>query len=474
MDIATLALKVDHSDVGKGASELGKFAEAAKKTESSTSNLQGMIQQMTMGMLGATAAVGSVAAVLADMYGHADLMRGKAQELTHAMTSSGATAQLLGESLRAEMTILEDLTQAQGKGLHSLDRMEVLKAKLYSLGPDYRKMIDDEVMGYGDLLAVIEKINAATLKRIELQIQEQEKQVTKATKPGLMASLGMSMPGTNLGGYLATRGLDDDILKLQEENKKLDALYGDRAKIMNKSEFKPEKGTWLNPTGIYTDTRFVTGLVEEERALKPIHERNMPDFQVATTDALVFEAMMKRLRVETELFRKENVDTWQIVSKEIQDSSRFASDSLVAWMDNLDDVGHSWRTLGDTVNSVIRDMIIQMQRAVVQQQLMDPLISTALRWLPTLWTPNSGVPDGAGTGGVGRSGNSVWGPGLANPAGGGSSNPTINVNISSNSKPEMAAQGATQSGADLFRFLEPGLNAWALKEHRQGGLFSRN
>ncbi|WP_243286036.1 hypothetical protein [Geothrix terrae] len=549
MEIASLALKVDHSDVGKGTAELGKLSEAAGKSEGSTSNLHSAVRSMTGGMIGASAVIGTTTAMLLDMYRHTDLMREKAQDMAHAMTSAGVTAQTLGERLRGEMTIMQDLEAAQGKGIHALDRMDVIKARLYALGPDYRKMIDDEVMGYSDLLKVIEKVNIATMKRIELQIRDQEKQVTKAMKPGWVAGLGAMLNiggSTGLGGYLWSRGLDADLQKLDEENKKLDKLFEDRAKLMDKSEFKAKKGD--GSAGIWTDRRPYRDMIEDLQGLKILHEKTVPDFQIATTAAQDFERTLKalhqamaefdqvqswadpleyglrslnsdrnkldanrgllgeggylkgleKLRQEELRLRAESGDTWAIIGYTVTQNSGMASNAIAGWMDNLDGLGRSWKTLGDTVRNVIADMLRQMERAILEQQVMNQ----AMGWLGGLFTPEASVttaitgyidPGGydpiqpRASGGsvysgssylVGEQGPEIFTPGQTGyitpnrAIGGQVNNVAISVKVDTKGSNVSAEEGG-QSAVKLGQMMRGVVNQWATEQSRSGGLLAR-
>lgn len=545
MDLATLALKVDHSDVSKGTAELDKFSQAATKTEQVNAGLVRALGLLSGGALTATAVIGTTTSAIVDMYRHTDMMRDKAQDLAHTFTAAGTTAQALADQLRPELAIMRDLESAGGKGAHALDRMEVIKAKLYALGPDYRKMIDDEVMGYGDLLKVIDKINAATLKRIELQIREQESQVGKATRPGWMQNLGTLLGGAagsgGLGGYLWLRGLDADLLKLNEENEKLNKLFSDRAKLMEKSEFKAPKGKpGADLEGIlWTDRRPYKDMIEDLQGLKALHERTVPDFQIATTEAMDFERTLRELhramaefdqvqswadplayglrslkntqaeldanrgllgesgylkglekiRLEELRLRAESGDTWAIIGYTVTQNAGMASNALASWMDNMDGLGRSWTTLGNTVRNVIADMLRQMERAIIEQKVMN----SAMGWISGLFTPTPSV--GSGYGGISLTGGSGW----STSGGVGAGGFTGNLGgLASGSAPPMAAsrprvssdtiitvhvestgntttEANTAAGIDLARRIAQGeIRQWQQDQMRSGGVLSRN
>jgi len=95
-------------------------------------------------------------------------------------------------------------------------------------------------------------------------------------------------------------------------------------------------------------------------------DRNIPDLTPATVGALDLQMAMIKAQREARNLRIAVVTNWDIISQVIDDSSQYATDALVSWMNNLDGVGRSWETLGQTVKNVIADMLIQMQRMIIQ------------------------------------------------------------------------------------------------------------
>lgn len=531
MDLATLALKVDHSSVDSASKSLDGLKDASQKQEQVTRGLAAALGSVTTGFLGASAVMGTTTAIMYDMYRHTDLMRDKAQEMASALTASSVSAQALADRLRPDLAIMNDLIDAGAKGAHALDRMDVVKAKLYALGPDYRKMIDDEVIGYRDLLGVIEKINAATMKRVELQIQDEQRQVKKATSPGWMQNLGNALYAgglTGLGGYLGSRGLDADQLKLEEENRKLNKLFDDRAKLMDKSEFKaPKGGASSGMEGLFTDRRPYRDFVAEK--FSPIHERTIQDFQIATTAGLEFDWMIKGLNRDLENFqrvqgwadpvtagmeqikrdrafldanegllgaesyqkgmevlnrdllklRAANGDTWAIMGQTVVANSGMAADALTRWSSNVDGLGVSWHTLGDTVRNVLADMIRQMERAVIQQKLLDPLISVGLKAFTGSFNDTK---YGTGTGNYSDSGyDANFGmanrgasfEAMASSRGGGASVQTSIVVQVGDGGAKADTKGGGDIGVEIGRVVEGAINQWANRESRVGGRLAR-
>ena len=111
---------------------------------------------------------------------------------------------------------------------------------------------------------------------------------------------------------------------------------------------------------------------------------------------------------------------------------------------------------------MLRDIIIQMQRAIIQKQLMDPLFKWGLSALGTAFTSAPAL------GPTGMNYPST----VANPAGAGGSSASIVVNVNkSGSEASVAAGGA--SGVELGRYVEAACNEWAIKNSRQGGLLAR-
>lgn len=176
-----------------------------------------------------------------------------------------------------------------------------------------------------------------------------------------------------------------------------------------------------------------------------------------------------RLQKSTKDLKLVEVTTWGIISKTIEDSSHMATQELAAWMDNLDGVGRSWKTLGDTVRNVIADMLRQMERAILQQQLMGPLMSWASNgsnW-SALWGSMTGSTTMGGDGNMGPQ------PELA-PGGATSgtvqSSIVVNVNGSTG---ETSSASKAKGGTDLGKQIEAAVTAVIIKNQRQGGLLAR-
>ncbi len=159
-------------------------------------------------------------------------------------------------------------------------------------------------------------------------------------------------------------------------------------------------------------------------------------------------------------------DAFAAMGYEIAASSGHASDAMATWISNTDGLGRSWTTLGNTVRNVLADMIRQMERAIIQQKLMDPLLQWAGTTLFRLGQPTP-VASGAGAG------ISAFASGFTQMASPVSAKASIVVNVSSDTAAKATSQDAGKAGTDLAQMMEPVINAWAIKQSRSGGYFAR-
>ena len=88
-----------------------------------------------------------------------------------------------------------------------------------------------------------------------------------------------------------------------------------------------------------------------------------------------YKYAMADLRAENYRFRADMGETWGIAAMVIRDSSQHATDAMHSWMLDLDGLGISWKTLGDTVRNVISGMLMDMSRMMMQKQVMEPLFN---------------------------------------------------------------------------------------------------
>lgn len=477
MDIGALSVKIETEGLPEASQRMGDLTNAAKVLEGRTLNLESVVRSMSGSFIGTTAIITGTTAAILEAYNYTDKLRESFQQTVHSLAAAGGAAQGYARSLREEIQALQDADTPMGKLLHSTDRMEVLKAKLYALGPDYRQMIDDEVSSYGDLLKVIDKINAATMKKVELQIQDQERQVKAAQAPGWLTNLGTALrfaPGAagGVGDYLNLRGMTSDFEKLNKENEKLNKLFADRAKLMDKSEFKPLKESADQAT------ESLTLMNRELYRLEPLlhqlrQEKVVPDDLLAPLD-VVEKLNFKPVQSYDDLLlrdlklRAQAGDTWAILGHTITQSSESASYALANWMDNLDGLGRTWETLGDTVRNVLADMLRQMERAIIEQKLMAPLFNAL-----GVTVGNIG---GGGFGGTTPTGGGTpwWGvqsaPSYVPPAAAGAAmvNAPITVSIADG---HVQTDAKGQSSA-IAQSLKGAMNQWAVDNMRPGGLLA--
>ena len=200
--------------------------------------------------------------------------------------------------------------------------------------------------------------------------------------------------------------------------------------------------------------------------MKPLDEglRNIPDLTPATVGALDLQMAMLKAQREARNLRIAVVTNWDIISQVIEDSSQNATDALVSWMNNLDGVGRSWETLGQTVKNVIADMLIQMQRMIIQQQMMG--------WINAGVTALGGMLGGQPTTTASTTGYIDTAPVVAGAMQSGARvEPTINISINSNGTTDTKATG--EGAAELGRMVNAVCDQWAVKNMRAGGLLAR-
>jgi len=130
----------------------------------------------------------------------------------------------------------------------------------------------------------------------------------------------------------------------------------------------------------------------EQGAAQLAHKYETPDeFLARSMDNLndmaaylPFEKYKKAvadIRLEHAKMRSDAGDVWAEVGLIVHDNAGRASDAILGWMNNLDGLGRTWRTLGDTVRSVIADMILQLQRYAMEQLVMNSAMSALGGWL---------------------------------------------------------------------------------------------
>ena len=219
------------------------------------------------------------------------------------------------------------------------------------------------------------------------------------------------------------------------------------------------------------------GYAYEALAFSRGKDGGISDQQFAEGEARLVRSM-QNVRLEHLRLKAESGNTWAIIGNSITQQAGRASDAMVNWMNNTDGLGRSWKSLGDTVRNVLADMIVQMQRAYVQQQLMQPLMQWAGLALGSLGPASStsslgsqGLPStflGTGTGGGYSFANSMPSGGFAVPQSTGKVQSQIIINIASDGTSTTKNNG-TAMAQEMQRSVEPMVLQVIDKHMRPGG-----
>jgi hypothetical protein len=203
------------------------------------------------------------------------------------------------------------------------------------------------------------------------------------------------------------------------------------------------------------------GIAQQQVMLNTLFERGGISLDGYTKRYRDLDVQMLKLRADAG-------STWAIIGYTVTQNAGMASDKMVTWENNLDGVGRSWKTLGDTVKSVLRDMILQMQKAIIQQQLMDPFMKWAGLAIGGLGAGSGTTATTGGTAGGGLN----WGEAgtYAVPPSSVQSSIVVNVNSSTG---ETSSTSKATGATDLSRQIEDAVNAVIIKNQRQGGLLAR-
>jgi hypothetical protein len=183
--------------------------------------------------------------------------------------------------------------------------------------------------------------------------------------------------------------------------------------------------------------------------------------------------------------------TWGIIGYTINQAADTATDAMTKWINNTDGLGRSWRTLGDTIKSVISDMLIQMEKAIIKQQLMQPLMDWASKgsnWsalgASVMGMFGGGKADGGSVSGgtsylVGERGPEIFTPSTGgritpNHELGGTSN-NITINITNNGQESSSSgSGNSDQALALGKLIGAKVREVIVQESRQNGLLSRS
>jgi hypothetical protein len=239
--------------------------------------------------------------------------------------------------------------------------------------------------------------------------------------------------------------------------------------------------------------------VQEAKSIQDAMDWTTAAFQGGLIPMERYQKRMTELEVGMMRLKAEAGDTWAIIGYTVTQEAGQATDAMVSWMNNLDGLGYSWKSLGDTVRNVLSDMVLQMQRAVIQQKLMQPLLNGLGAGIGTMgdgegWSSFASA-FGAAWGGAHASGGSVTGgtinlvgergPELFVPNTSGTvipnhalggqqqvNNVSISVTVNEGGKVDTSVKTSGQRGNEIARDLEGLMDAWAVKQMRSGGLLA--
>lgn len=358
-----------------------------------------------------------------------------------------------------------------------LERESVLRAEMMAMGPEYRNAIYQENGHYSDQLTLLKQITAEKLKQVNAQIE-----MVEGTKPsgsplvGIGAGMSGAIPG--LGGMLMSSGARDDIDQQIKYEENLNKLYKARADLMKSIATLNgdyQKGAeslaavYEINHRIYQSDKINSlgaGKSVSDSILAPKQAKDTFNFKPIQSGT---EAALKALQAANKAG-----ETWAIVGQTVVETSSYASDALTRWMDNLDGLGRSWTTLGDTVRNVLADMVRQMERAIIEQKLMQPFFQWAGVAMGGLSFGGATPATSSGLGGVGNIGSGAV-TGLAYAGASASAAPQASVVVHVHSNGDVSTDAKTAAGIDLARRIARGeIHAWAQEQMRPNGVLAGN
>jgi hypothetical protein len=219
--------------------------------------------------------------------------------------------------------------------------------------------------------------------------------------------------------------------------------------------------------------------------------------QIAKGDDLTGEFAEQQRKTEAEintLWLREQAEagkTWGIIGYTINQAAGTATDGMVAWMNSTNGVARSWKSLGDSVKSVVASMLVDMEKAIIKAQLMKPLMdwaSSGSNW-STLGTAIMGMFGGGKADGGDVSGGKSYlvgerGPEIFTPSTGGRITPNhelggtsniITINITNNGQESSSSgSGNSDQALALGKLIGAKVREVIVQESRQNGLLSRS
>ena len=270
-----------------------------------------------------------------------------------------------------------ELTGFIGDMIQKVGRVADLVTRIGSLGLWSGKggisKFGESMSKYGENITAQLNERTATGQLLDKWLNDEQARVAKAMKIQQDTATLASGPSWGSAALMASHSQDP------REQARIDAGNNARATAKREAELEAARKAMSEPTT--PKTHFPA---EESGFLYySLEPRYVHEIEVAVQD---YGKSLQGAEAELKKFKAEHLSTWEIVEKAVSHSSQMATDAMVNWMDNLDGVGRSWKTLGDTVASVLRDMIIQMQRAIIQQQLMDPFLKWGIGEIGKMFT----------------------------------------------------------------------------------------
>lgn len=193
----------------------------------------------------------------------------------------------------------------------------------------------------------------------------------------------------------------------------------------------------------------------------------------------VYIVKMKEVEKHELHLKAESGDTWAIIGDVVARSAGMATDKTVDWMNATNGLARTWKTAGDAIKSILREMVIEMEKAIVKQQLMKPIMdwaSNGSNWAALLGTI-SGQTTMGGDGNMGPQPEIApsGGSGSTVPAafrGGSSSGASVSVVVNSNGSTESSVKGGGDMGRGLKAVVDGYIDQWAARESRHGGMLA--
>ena len=270
----------------------------------------------------------------------------------------------------------------------------------------------------------------------------------------------------------------------------------------NSTKNKPKGFTGGSDLGAYYDV--LSAVDPSHPASKQMQSldkeaKSIQSFKAQLEALGLYDKAMQSVQQKQMALKASAGDTWAIIGTVVANSSQKATDALVNWMDNLNQAGYTWKNFGVTVAKVLEDIVIQMQKALIQQQLMGPLFNAmglgiggsqlsiasyngAAAEAPALanfggFFASGGDVSGTGPIVVGENGPEIFTPGRSgtvtpNSALGGVTN-TNHINITVNGDGNTSTQASGKNAAALGNLVSAKVRDVIIQESRQGGLLSR-